>query len=349
MDRRAFLSSTALLAAATSTGIASTTRRAMGVTIASYGIRWRNRKDPSLQPSWKDALDVLDHCQELGAGCLQIGVRGWTRDFAGLVRDKRESLGIHLEGQLSLPWEDNSLEKFESDVKAAKEAGATVLRTTCLGQRRYEKFETLEEWNTFVKESYTALERAEPIVAKHGTKLAFENHKDWRTNETLDLLHHLGSDAIGITFDFGNNLSLLENPMEMVEALAPAILSTHLKDMSMAEYEDGFLLSEVPLGKGILDLPAMMKVCSDANPHVWFNLEMITRDPLKVPVFEDKYWATMPEIPAPDLATILQLAKQGSRKALPQIAGKSLNEQISDEETHVRLSFDYSRDELGLL
>lgn len=319
----------------------------MGITMASYMIRWRNRKDTTIQPAWKDALDVLDHCQDLGAGCLQVSVRGWTSDFAGDVREKRESLGIALEGQLGLPWAEESLEKFESDVKAAKEAGATILRTTCLGQRRYEKFETLDEWNSFVKESRAALERAEPIVAKHGMKLAFENHKDWRINETLDLLNHLGSDAIGITFDFGNNLALLEDPMEMVKALAPSIMTTHLKDMAMAEYEDGFLLSEVPLGEGILDLSAMMKVCTDANPDIWFNLEMITRDPLKVPVFKENYWATMPQLNAPDLVKTLKLASQRNREILPSIADTNLIAQIDFEESNIRQCFDYGRQKLG--
>lgn len=319
----------------------------MGITMASYMIRWGNRKERILQPGWENALDVLDHCQDLGAGCLQIGVRGWTSDFAGEVRRKRESLGIALEGQLGLPWDETSLSKFEEEVKAAREAGATILRTTCLGQRRYEKFESLAEWQAFTKYSRAALERAEPIVAKHGMKLAFENHKDWRIEEQLDLLNHLGSDVIGVTFDFGNNLALLEDPLDMVKALAPAIMSTHLKDMAMAEYEDGFLLSEVPLGKGILDLKEMMEICTKANPSVSFNLEMITRDPLEVPVFKDQFWTTMPDLKASDLAKTLKLAKSGNAKSLPKTEGKDLAAQIDYEEGHIRESFAYARTHLG--
>lgn len=78
----------------------------LGLTLWSYQIRWRNRKRAEKRPGWENALDVLDHCRELGAGCLQIGVRGWTSDFAGRVRDRREDCGIALEGQIGLPREE---------------------------------------------------------------------------------------------------------------------------------------------------------------------------------------------------------------------------------------------------
>lgn len=348
MNRRHFLSTSALTATASAAGLASAgTERRMGITMASYMIRWRHRNEKTLRPGWENALDVLDHCQDLGAGCLQIGVHGWTTDFAGAVREKRESLGIVLEGQVGLPRRDESTARFESDVKAAAEAGATILRTVCLGQRRYEKFETLDEWKTFVKDSRTALERAEPILSKHGMKLAVENHKDWRIDEQLELLNHLSSEAVGVTLDFGNNLALLEDPLKTVKALAPYLMSTHLKDMAMAEYEHGFLLSEVPLGEGILDLKRMIAICIRANPSLWFNLEMITRDPLEIPVFEDKYWTTMAQVKASDLAGTLKLAKSGKRKMLPAIGEKDLSSQISLEEANIRKSFSYGRQQLG--
>ncbi|MEM7699435.1 MAG: TIM barrel protein [Verrucomicrobiota bacterium] len=312
----------------------------LGITMASYGHRWRNRKEPATQvPEWQDALDVLDHCANLGAGCLQIGVNKWTTDFAGKVRSRREALGIELEGQIRLPWKAGDLERFESDLLAAKEAGASVVRAVCLGGRRYESFETRAEWDQFVENSYKALERAEPVLARCQMRLGVENHKDWRADEHLALLRHLDSEYVGITFDFGNNLALLEDPVSQAEKLAPFIVSTHTKDMALAEFEEGFLLSEVPLGTGRLDLVKLMKICQEANPQVWFNLEMITRDPLKVPVLTQPYWETFDSIPARDLADRIALAKQGSAKALPQIEGLSLSETIRLEETHVRESF----------
>ena len=76
--------------------------------------------------------------------------------------------------------------------------------------------------------------------------------------------------------------------------------------MAVEPYEDGFLLSEVQLGDGFLDLKQMVQMLRQKDPTMAFDLEMITRDPLKIPVFTDKYWVTFDDsyspLPARDLA-----------------------------------------------
>ena len=57
----------------------------------------------------------------------------------------------------------------------------------------------------------------------------------------------------------------------------------------MAPYEDGFLLSEVALGEGMLDIPGTAKGLQQRDPNTIFALEMITREPLNIPVFTKKY------------------------------------------------------------
>ena len=351
MTRRSFLkTATAGLAANAAAGIAAPAQtERLGLTIWSYSHRWKQRRPDAPKPGWRNALDVLDHCHDLGAGCLQIGVRDWTNDFIGQVRNKRESLGVSLEGQVGLPRNDSNLARFESELRAAKEAGATILRTVCLGSRRYETFKSLDEWKRFIRDSRQALERAEPVLDRMRLKLAVENHKDWRIDEHLDLLKHLDSEWIGVNLDFGNNISLLEHPHDVAEALAPFVMTTHVKDMALAEHDDGFLLSEVPLGDGILDMKRMMSTCTKANPSVWFNLEMITRNPLRVPVFLDSYWHTMNRLPAPDLARTLKLAKAGNANSLPTITNRNEVGRLEFEETNVRRSFAFAREELGFV
>ena len=69
----------------------------------------------------------------------------------------------------------------------------------------------------------------------------------------------------------------------MVEALAPWAFTTHLKDMAVQEYEQGFLLAEVPLGKGSSTSAGSSGPFAKRGPAIRLNLEMITRDPLQVP------------------------------------------------------------------
>jgi len=122
--------------------------------------------------------------------------------------------------------------------------------------------------------------------------------------------------------------------------------------MAVAAYEDGFLLSEVPLGEGVLDLPAMISALRGRDREMPFNLEIITRDPLKIPVFTDKYWVTFEDpaspLPGRDLARTLDLVrKRGSKTPLPHTAGLSPAEQMRLEDENISKSIAWARQHLG--
>lgn len=340
----------ALAACATLPAVSSAapSGKKLGVSIASYGHRSRSGSDLKLPP-FNDALNILEHCHQHDAGGVQIGVRGWQSAFAKKVRDRRESLGMFLEGQIGLPRKDGDVDRFESEIKAAKEAGATIVRTVMLGGRRYENFKTLASWNEFRKSSFAALEHAARVVEKQRVKLAVENHKDWRAPELIEILKRIDSEYVGATIDTGNSLSLLEDVLTTVEALAPYAFTTHFKDMGVAEYENGFLLSEVPLGEGFVNLKRIIDVCEKANPKIQYNLEMITRDPLQVPCLTDGYWVTFGELPARELARSLASVKRNqSRTPLPQVTGKDARQRVEFEEENIRRSFAFARAKLGL-
>ena len=75
-----------------------------------------------------------------------------------------------------------------------------------------------------------------------------------RLRELAGMLTSLGSEKIGACVDFGNNISLLEDLLDTILTLAPFAVTTHLKDMAVRPSPDGFELSEVPLGQGIVPL-----------------------------------------------------------------------------------------------
>ena len=352
MTRRHFVrtGATALAGASFAPGafpMSSKASNGLGLTIASYAQRWRGEKVTGGLAPFENALDVLHHAADLGAGCVQISVGDWAEGFAGEVRDVREQLGIALEGQIRLPDTADEVAAFERDALAAREAGAQVLRAVCLSGRRYETFDSLDAWRAFREQSWTSLTLAEPVVRKLGLVLAIENHKDWRIEEMVGLMERLSSEAVGVCLDTGNNVSLLEDPLGVTTALAPWTRTVHFKDMGVERYEDGFLLAEVPLGQGYLDLNRIVEVCRAAYPDVWFNLEMITRDPLLIPVLTDAYWATMKDVPAHDLAATLADVQQHGQ-SLPRISSLSLADQLAAEEDNVRASFAYAREHLGL-
>ena len=332
MNRRHFLASAAAIRLA-----AAPPRASMGIASTSYLTVWRPR----------DAYEYLEHCNALGAGGIQTSLNSLELADLSKLRGRAEQLGMYVEVMNPLPAQDTA--RFEALLKGARQVGALCARVACLSGRRYETFHTLAEWKKFVADSHAAIERALPLAEKHKVPLAIENHKDWTADEFVALLRKFNSPHLGVCLDLGNNISLLDDPMELVEALAPYTLSTHIKDMGVASYKDGFLLSEVPLGEGLLDLKKMLAVIRKAKPGVKMTLEMITRNPLQIPCLTEKYWVTFPEREARRLARALSMVRdQKKTQPLPSMDGLDRKAQLEYEEENVKLSLNYAREQLGL-
>ena len=351
-SRREFLKKSSLAAAAMAFPFSALPESLkgvpMGVVVHSYS-RYGSKVESQKYPGFTNAIDLMRHCHSIGAGGIQTTVGGWAADFGKKVRDEREKLGMYLEGSIGLPKTPQDVAKFEIELLAAKEAGATILRTACLGGRRYETFKTEADWLVFKENSLKSIRLAEPVVRKHQMKLAVENHKDWKAAELKQIIEDLSSECVGVTLDFGNNVSLLEEPMEAIRTLAPFAFSTHVKDMGVKSYENGFLLSEVPLGTGIVDLKEAVSLCQSYNPTVTFSLEMITRDPLQIPCLEESYWATFENPPAQDLAKILRLVRDHTYpNALPEVLNLTPEQRLAFEEENVVKCLAYSRSDLSL-
>jgi sugar phosphate isomerase/epimerase len=218
-----------------------------------------------------------------------------------------------------------------------------VVRTVCLSGRRYETFRTAQQFAEFAERSWRSLQLAEPIARELRVQLAVENHKDWRVEEMLAWLKRLDSECVGVCLDTGNSIALLEEPHAVVEALAPWTMTTHLKDMGVQEHEQGFLLSEVPLGEGFLDLPRVVATIQKARPTARLNLEMITRDPLQVPCLTLGYWATFPTAPASELAGALaRVRTHQARQDLPRISDLEHRAQLQAEAENIARSLKFA-------
>lgn len=316
----------------------------MGLVVHSYSARYGSKTESKKYPAFNNAVDLIEHCHSIGSAGVQVVVKDWAIDFSKKVRDLREKYDMYLEGSIQLPKTKEDIATFEKDIKSAKEAGASIIRTVSLGGRRYEVFHKNGEYQAFQKKAIEAIKLAEPILQKHKMKLGIENHKDWRADELVMALKQLDSEWLGVTLDFGNSIALLENPMEVVEKLAPYSVSAHIKDMALDEYENGFLLAEVPMGTGILDLKKMVETCQKHNPRIKFNLEMITRDPLEIPCISAGYWPSMEGVPALDLANTLKMVKDKKAKSpIKKISNLSFEEKLAIEEKNIVDCFSFAK------
>ena len=163
-------------------------RTTMGLTSDSF---------QSIRFSSPQRLLEVNRLMELAARVGAAGAHGgMTRidfDWARATRKMKEELDMYVEIQTFLPREDPVV--FEHAVKVAKEAGASSLRVVCLLGRRYEMFESLEDWRTAVEGFHKQIATALPIVEKHRMPLGIENHKDWRVDQQVALLEQYSSDT----------------------------------------------------------------------------------------------------------------------------------------------------------
>ena len=320
-------------------------KRGIGASAAGFGLRLRANKEA--QPP----VDFVDYGHSLALGGVETSLPSNDSESARNLRRKIESYNMRVIFNAALHTEPD-LPAFEALVKAAKEADAYGLRLAMTG-RRYEEFDSFEAFKANFERCQRIIALAEPILRKHQVRLAIENHKGWRSAEQAAWMKRLSSEWVGVLFDFGNNLAFCEDPMETLRTLQPYILSCHIKDMAVEKYEEGFLMSEVPLGDGFLDLKQMVDVLRQKNPDMAFDLEMITRDPLKIPVFTDKYWATFDDsyspYPARDLAKMLEfVSAHPPKKPLPRTSGLSPKQQLDLEDEDNLKSIVYARQHLEL-
>jgi sugar phosphate isomerase/epimerase len=324
-------------------------RSKMGVTTDSWILHDKFQTAKGQKGDLSDPQLFLERCRQLGAGGIQapIGVR--DEAYSTGLRRWAEAHEMFIEGCVDLAGNKFEMDRFEKEVLTAKAAGATVVRAVILPGRRYEEFGSEEAFTRSSLRAYERLRAAEPIVARQRIRLAVENHKDHRVDERLDLLKRLSSEWIGICVDTGNSFALCEDPMDVVRAYAPFAFSVHLRDHVVQECQEGFLFGEVALGKGFLDVPAMVRTLREARPEVRFQMEVIARDPLRVPVLTPKYWASMAGVPASQLSRTLRTVRAAApREPLPLIGSLSLEQQVQCEQQIVEDSLAYARERLGL-
>jgi sugar phosphate isomerase/epimerase len=338
MNRRTFFTALPALAAARSLlAAAGAAKSRIGICTFSCHQHWKAVSATHVGVKFTDTLSFARYVRELGAEGVQAPLRSQSAKVAKQIRAFTEETHGYYEGELRLPRNDADLADFETDVQLTREAGASVARAVFTNGRRYEAFKTLADFCAFEAQAEKTLALIEPVLRKHQLKVAIENHKDHTAAELATLMKKISSEWIGVLVDTGNNLALLDEPHAVIETLAPFALSLHLKDMAVQASDDGFLLSEVPLGTGMLDLPRIITTLRKANPALVFNLEMATRDPLKVPCLTDGYWTTFPERKATHRdAALARVEANPPRQPVPNIAGKPVAAVLAEEEANNR-------------
>ena len=348
--REALVGMMAVAAAMGSVAFATETPQRSRLGLVAYNCafrrKWMQQRDPKFDLF--EPLAFLKHCHGVGAGGMQTSLGGLDAARVKSLRDFADEQKLFIDGIVNPPKDNADLARFEAEIRTAAEVGVQAVRTVAMPGRRYEQFKSLAEVREAEANAVKMLELAAPIVTKHRVNLAVENHKDQRIDERLSLYKHLSCEFIGATVDTGNSFALLDDPYGAIEALAPYAFTVHLKDQSLRENADGFLLGDIPLGQGGFDLKRMVAILKRAKPNIRIALELITRDPLNVPCLTDKFWATMPHVSGNDLARTLRFVREHPAKTLQEVGLLPLDKQVELEDANIAASLKYAREELSL-
>jgi sugar phosphate isomerase/epimerase len=110
-----------------------------------------------------------------------------------------------------------------------------------------------------------------------GIRLAIENHQDFTLEELAILLENVNSPYLGLTFDSGNCLRILDDPIKGLERVADRVLATHIKDIRLQTgmpADRWQFFACVPAGEGVVDLPRIIEILKAAGYSGMLTVEL---------------------------------------------------------------------------
>ena len=267
---------------------------------------------PALPP-----FDIIEYAHEMNVGVVEATPPAMDAESIKEFRQTLESYNLRVIMGAPLPRDAAGVEAFDAAVKACKEAGAINLRAA-MTERRYEEFDTLEKFKANFERCQKQVALAEPILRKHRMRWLSRTTRAGAPPSTPRGSSAWAANGWASISTSATTWRSAKTPQTRLKILYPYIISAHIKDMAVEMYDDGFLLAEVPLGEGFLDIKGMVTTLQKKDPNMAFNLEMMTRDPLQIPVFTPGYWPTFDDayspLPGRDLAKVLELVRKNKPK-----------------------------------
>jgi 3-oxoisoapionate decarboxylase len=181
--------------------------------------------------------DFMDTARSLGwmvfhlnlASSRALNLRIWPGiramlDSHGLDRVYAWGHPDGLEGGSNEAAYDEMISSFEH----ARAIGATVMRVVGSSLR----FRN-EPHGPQLERLTRMFQKAVRMAEAYKIRMAVENHIDFTGQEMLSLVRSVDSPFLGINFDTGNFVRLLDDPLQAMDALAPYTYAAHIKDLKI--------------------------------------------------------------------------------------------------------------------
>src|SRR3984957_4266245 len=159
-----------------------------------------------------------------------------------------------------------------ASLERAKAIGADVMRVvgSSLMFRNQPQEPQLERLTRMFSE-------AVPVAEKYGIRMAVENHIDFTSDEMLRLIKAVDSPLLGINFDTGNFVRLLDDPIKGMGKLAKHVFATHIKDLKPQKgvaADEWYFFSCTQVGDGIVDNLQLARLLAGAGYQGFLAVEI---------------------------------------------------------------------------
>jgi sugar phosphate isomerase/epimerase len=276
----------------------------------------------SVRSSGFDAFGYLDYCAKQGAKLVHFSeirfLGSLEDDHVRKVRAHAEKLGIELEvGMRSIcptskafdPAQGTAEQQVERVIRAAKLTGSRIVRAF-LGSSADRTGPIPIEGH--IENTVKVLRGVRSRADGEGIKIAIENHSgDMQGRELRSLIEAAGKEFVGAVLDSGNPVWAIEDPHVTLEALAPYVLTSHVRDSAVWRIPDGAAVAWTRMGEGNVNIEQYLKRYVELCPGRPISLEIIVTGPRKFAYLDPKFWEGYRNVPAHEFSRFVALAERG--------------------------------------
>jgi sugar phosphate isomerase/epimerase len=167
---------------------------------------------------------------------------------------------------------ESALKEMIASLKYAQAIGAKVMRVvgSSLMFRNEPHGPQIDRLTRMFKQ-------AVKVAEEYDIKMADENHIDFTADEMLQLLENVDSPYLGINFDTGNFLRLLDDPVKGMAKLAKHVHATHIKDLKPQKGvspHEWYFFSSTPVGDGLIDNQKLAQMLQDVGYQGFLAVEI---------------------------------------------------------------------------
>jgi len=243
-----------------------------------FGEVYRGQEKPDTILSFEDFLTKVENLNIDGVSLESCFIPRFDREYLALIKKRLDSAGLdrvyawgHPDG-LEGGKNKQAFDDMIRHIDYAQQIGATVMRV--VGSSLMFRFEPHEPQIKTLIQMFGA---AAKIAERHNIRIAVENHIDFNSDEIVQIIKGVNRPSMGVNFDSGNFLRVLDDPLQAMEKLAPYVFATHIKDLRPVKgvpVNEWYFFSCVPTGEGLIENEKLARMLKKNNYQGFLAVEI---------------------------------------------------------------------------